>query len=66
MAQIKGPAEQVPIAPRAWWRAILASGSARTPRRAVLFESDRLDHACPWLFPTVVFCTVFWLNRING
>jgi hypothetical protein len=32
----------------------------------VLSESDRLDHAAPWLFPTVVFCTVFWLNRING
>jgi hypothetical protein len=34
--------------------------------QGVLFESDRLDHACPWLFPTVVFCTVFWLKRING
>jgi hypothetical protein len=37
---------------------------ART--QEVLFESDLLDHAAPWLFPAVVFCTVFWLKRING
>src|SRR5258705_353517 len=35
MAQIKGPAEQMPFASRAWRCAILASGSARTPRTTV-------------------------------
>ena len=65
MAQIKGPAKQMPLASRAWRRAILASGSPHATQ-GVLSESDRLDHAAPWLFPTVVFCTVFWLNRING
>ena len=66
MAQIKGPAEQ--SADRAARLVARDLGVRLSPHatQGVLFESDRLDHACPWLFPTVVFCTVFWLNRING